>query len=374
MSLFGNKESYLGVDLGAGGIKIVELKKTKGRAQLWTYGIAEKNLDIHIPEKIDKSPEDLVSEIDPKKLKKTKKDIPTIDDPRVEEYANILKSLLKEAKVTTRQTTASLPVSYIFHTVLNLPKVEDKEIDHIVRAQVKKMLPIPIEEMQLVHQKIPQEKDSKDKTIKILVTAAPKSLVAFYTAIFQRAGLELKELETEAFALERSLVGKDKGTSMVIDIGAERTSFFIMDESLPMVHRSVNIGGNTVNNILQKSLGIVKEDVEQIKQDLSQISDIDGQIFKNFVDPVVKEIANSFEIYFSLNGNKDRQPEKIILTGGSSVLPFLRREIKKNFDTRVFIGDPWARVVHQEGLKMLLDKLGPRMSVAIGLALRNIEK
>ena len=41
---------------------------------------------------------------------------------------------------------------------------------------------------------------------------------------------------------------------MVIDIGAERTSFFIMDE-VCMVHRSVNIGGNTVNNILQKNLG-----------------------------------------------------------------------------------------------------------------------
>lgn len=374
MGLFGNKESFLGVDLGAGGIKLVELKKTKGRAQLWTYGIAQKSFDIHMPEKIEKSPEDLVSEIEPNKVKKTKKDIPDIDDPRVEEYANVLKALLKEAKVTTKQTTASLPVSYVFHTVLNLPKVEDKEIDHIVRAEVKKMLPMPIEDMQLVHQKIPQEKDADNKNLKILVTAAPKALVAFYTAIFQRAGLELKELETEAFALERSLVGRDRSTAMIVDVGAERTNFFIIDESLPIVHRSTNIGGNTVNNILQKSLGVDRENVEQIKQDLSQIPDIDDDIFKTFIEPIVKEIGNSFEIYFSLNGNKNRQPEKIILTGGSAVLPFLRTEIKKNFDTRVFIGDPWARVVHQEGLKNILDKIGPRMSMAIGLALRNIEK
>lgn len=374
MGLFSNKESYLGVDLGAGGIKLVELKKTKGRAQLWTYGIAEKSLDIYMPEKIEKSPEDLVSEIEPNKVKKTKKDIPDIDDPRVEEYANVLKALLKEAKVTTKQTTASLPVSYVFHTVLNLPKVEDKEIDHIVRAEVKKMLPMPIEEMQLVHQKVSQSDDKENKNLKILVTAAPKALVAFYTAIFQRAGLELKELETEAFALERSLVGRDKSTAMVVDVGAERTNFFIIDESLPMVHRSVNIGGNTINNILQKNLGIEKDNLEQVKHDLSYVTDIDDEMFRSFTEPIVKEIDNAFEIYFSLNGNKDRQPEKIILTGGSSVLPFLRINIKKNFDTRVFIGDPWARVVHQEGLKNILDKIGPRMSVAIGLALRNIEK
>ena len=374
MGLFSNKESYLGVDLGAGGIKLVELKKTKGRSQLWTYGIAEKNLDIHMPERIEKSPEDLVAEDEPGKIKKTKKEIPTVDDPRVEEYAEILKSLLKEAKITTKQTTASLPVSYIFHTILNLPNVEEKEIEHIVRAEVQKMLPLPIDDMQLVHQKVPQEKEAEAKNLKILVTAAPKSLVAFYTAIFQRAGLELKELETEAFALERSLVGRDKSTAMIVEVGAERTNFFIIDESLPMVHRSVNIGGNTINNILLKNLGVSKDDVEQVKKDMSQISDLDDNIFKNFVDPIVKEIGNAFEIYFSLNGNKDRQPEKIILTGGSSVLPFLRAEIKKNFDTRVFIGDPWARVVYQEGLKTILDKIGPRMSVAIGLALRNIEK
>jgi Tfp pilus assembly PilM family ATPase len=48
MSVFQKTEGYLGVDLGAGGIKMVELHKTKGRPQLWTYGIAHQALDIHL--------------------------------------------------------------------------------------------------------------------------------------------------------------------------------------------------------------------------------------------------------------------------------------------------------------------------------------
>ena len=39
MSLFRKKDSYVGVDIGANGMKLVELHKAKGRAQLWTYGI-----------------------------------------------------------------------------------------------------------------------------------------------------------------------------------------------------------------------------------------------------------------------------------------------------------------------------------------------
>lgn len=49
MSLFGgNKiDSYIGVDIGAEGIKLVELRATKGRPQLWTYGITEEVITIH---------------------------------------------------------------------------------------------------------------------------------------------------------------------------------------------------------------------------------------------------------------------------------------------------------------------------------------
>jgi hypothetical protein len=40
---------------------------------------------------------------------------------------------------------------------------------------------------------------------------------------------------------------------------------------------------------------------------------------------------------------------------------------------KVYLGDPWARVVYPEELKPVLDEVGARFSVAIGLAMRNIE-
>src|SRR3989338_10021347 len=44
MGLFGGKKpsSYLGVDIGASGIKVVELENEKGRAKLLTYGYCEQ--------------------------------------------------------------------------------------------------------------------------------------------------------------------------------------------------------------------------------------------------------------------------------------------------------------------------------------------
>ncbi len=281
--------------------------------------------------------------------------------------------LLKKARVTTNLATASLPVSHIFHTIVTLPKVDkESDIDKYINAELKKVLSRPIEEMQIVHQKIPNKKD--DKYVRVLVTAVPKSLVAFYSAIFQKAGLELRELETEAFAIERSLVGKDTATMMVVDIGAERTNFFIIDGGLPMTHRSIQIGGKNLNAVLLQEMGVSDELVDDIKADIAGLDwkKKDMSIFDVVLNPILKEVEYSFDLFLGQTGNEGKKPEKIVLTGGSCVFPPLKLRLEEKFDMRVFVGDPWARIVYQDELKPLLSTLGPRMAVSIGLALRNV--
>ena len=46
MSLFSNKKSFLGVDIVAGGIKMVELRQVKKRQVLSNYGIDYQRQDV----------------------------------------------------------------------------------------------------------------------------------------------------------------------------------------------------------------------------------------------------------------------------------------------------------------------------------------
>lgn len=375
MSLFSQNESYLGVDIGSGGIKLVELKKSKGRPQLWTYGILEEPLDIHLPEIHEKTVEELSKEkeLTGQKIKKEEM-LPHIDDPRVDRYAKLLKHLMKEARVVSKNATASLPVSYVFQAVVNLPIIEEKEIRHIIMAEISKMISRPIEEMQVVYQRIPEVvEDKKNKFWRFLVTVAPRELVAFYTAIFQKAGLQLKELETSAFALERSLVGKDKTIAMVIDMGAQRTDFFIMEQGLPVTQRSISVGGESFDKIIQNILGCETSELAEIKKDLTKYSgQLPLDLFLPILDPIIKEIEYSFDLFLHQTGNEGKRPEKIIFTGGSALFPFVVNEVADKFPMKVFLGDPWARVIYHDKLKIILDSIGPRMSVAIGLAMRKI--
>ena len=90
--------------------------------------------------------------------------------------------------------------------------------------------------------------------------------------------------------------------------------------------------------------------------------------------PILEEIRYSFNMYQSQeNGNMQKRIEKIILTGGSSLLPRLPEFFTQELNVNTYLGDPWARIVYPTDLRPVLDELGPRFAVAIGCAMRETE-
>jgi len=64
--------------------------------------------------------------------------------------------------------------------------------------------------------------------------------------------------------------------------------------------------------------------------------------------------------------------DKIILTGGSAMLPSLSDFITQLMNVNAYLGDPWARVVYPMDLRPILDDIGSRFGVSIGCAMRDI--
>lgn len=386
--MFWNKsKSYLGIDIGSGGIKLVELRLEKKRPVLSTYGLTSGKQDIHkLQVKEDKNIANLVS--GSASSHQNKPDVSDqMADAQVEKYANTLKAVLKTSRVISKTAVVSLPVSSVFHAVVTLPIVKKEELDHIIKAEVRKLLPMALEEMALDYQVLKGYGPNvaplgEAKSERVLVNAVPLKLIEFYSKVFQRAGLALEALEPESTALARALVGRDQAVSMIIDIGSERTNFFIIDQGMPITHQSIESGGDKIDKILQNILGVEPALVEQAKYDLFDYLSANSNnilseqkwldILMPVVEPIIKEIEVSLELYLRQTGNEGKRPEKIILTGGMALMPFLAKYIQEKFKIKCYVGDSWARIVYQEGLKPVLRQIGPRMSVAIGLAMRSI--
>ena len=85
--------------------------------------------------------------------------------------------------------------------------------------------------------------------------------------------------------------------------------------------------------------------------------------------PIVNEIAYAMKLYADSDVTDHRRVEKVILTGGSAHLPGLDKYLTEKLNVRTFVGDPWSRVQVNEAMRPVLDDVGPRFSVAIGLAM-----
>ncbi|MBU0613808.1 pilus assembly protein PilM [Patescibacteria group bacterium] len=379
MGIFSKKDTktpgLLGVDIGAGGIKVVEIIPESGRPRLATYGYSTM-----------KEPENTGNAI--------------IDDAK--RGANILSQIIKNSGMKSMKANASLPSHSVFHAIITIPQPKDEKADvkSMIETQVKKLLPLPIENMildstiidkHLMPQVKKEEKKNPDQLaekptikefaaekqqqyVRVLVSGAPKDLVQKYVALFKVAKIELVALETEAFALIRSLVGKDKARIMIVDIGFERTNITIVHDGIPFLHRSIKAGGEIVTEMISKQMGISLKEAEQAKLDLAfSKQDSIPQVLKDSMAPILHEIRYSLELYAQQNFHDNNTVEKIILTGGSAHLPYIDPYLTENLNISVYLGDPWARVSTPSGLRPVLDEIGPRFSVSLGLAMKGIK-
>ncbi|MBP9748660.1 type IV pilus assembly protein PilM [Patescibacteria group bacterium] len=349
MGIFGGTklQTYLGVDIGAGGIKIVELANEKGRARLVTYGFAER-----LPEQVGPSP---------------------LDQPQ--ETAALIKKIIAKAKCGSKRAITGIPVSNVFSSVLslNVPVAKKKELDAAIKLQAKKITPRPLEEMVLDYKII----EEGPKTTKVLLTAAEAVMVRKYVEIFKLAGLELISLETEPLALIRSLIGRDLSTIVLVDIGAMRTSISVIEKGVPAVSRSIDVGGLSFTRAIASQMQMPLPAAEQMKHDIGSLGGMLPEqglpkVMEQLIATIVNELRYVFTLYTSQQGWSGKI-EKLVLTGGGAPFPRLAETIGSALGFKTYVGDPWARVVYPEELRPFLDEIGPRFSVAIGLGMRDIE-
>lgn len=339
--------SYMGIDIGSVSIKIVELTKEKGRPKLVTYGFSE------------------YSNTENKTLQN---DINFI--------AKTINKVCAEADVQTRNAISALPTFSVFSSIINLTNVNPKDISSTIYWEAKKVVPLPLEEMMLSWKIINEnEKEKSGENVKVLLTGAPRALVKKYIGIFKEARINLLSLETEAFSLIRSLLGNDKSAVMIVEMGATTTDVTVVEKGIPLLNRSVDMGGFNITKAISDHLRIGLERAEQFKYDLglslkNSQDDIVPRIIIESLAPIINEIKYAITLYQTKN---NKNLEKIILSGGSSFLPNLPNYLSGLLNMTVIIGDPWASIIYPEDLKPVLDEIGPAMAVAVGLALREID-
>lgn len=335
---FSRSKSKLGIDIGTSSIKVAQIKKEEGKSILETYGIVNVSSQSFAgigPEVIDKT-------------------------------AEILKTLLSKSSITTKKAVASLPNNIVFVSVIDMPRLVDKELQSAIEWEARRYVPLPLEEVTLSWSVL-KDTGIPDK-LKVLITAVPTTVIENYLKMFKLAGLEPEALEIEALALIRSLVGSRQDAFMIIDIGARNTSLNLVDKGFLQVSRNLSLGGENITSSIASSLRVSFSRAEEFKRGLG-VQGPTGQVPET-VRTVLDSIKREAEGLMSIYENKGGKIQEIILAGGDSQLPGLA-EFFSDLGAKVQMGNPLKFVSFNETIKASLEPLAPSLSIALGLAMRD---
>lgn len=334
--LFGQKNSMLGVDIGSSSIKIVQLSRGQNPT-LETYGMVD-------------TPEPISSQT---------------TDEMVHKIAALLSNLLEKAGATTKECVMSLPNSAVFTSVIDMPKMGDKEMESAMQYEAKKYVPLPFSEVTLSWTVISENEDGRSN--KVLLIAVPKQIRDIYIKLFQTAGLNLDIIEIEALSLIRALVVDKTKNDVIIDIGAKVTSVNFVRGGTLQLTRNLSIGGDTITDRIAQALNLNQPRAEQFKRDFGlRGTDFLPEAVKPVLAVVKGEVNQMVNLYKTHNVMTDR----IVLVGGGSQLPGIVDYFKTELGIPTEIGDSLSRVSYDEAIKPILSRYSSLLSIAIGLGLR----
>jgi len=334
---FSHSKSKLGIDIGTSTIKVVQLKNDNGKFLLETYGLVNAASQV----------------------------VSRVEGDVIGQTAEILKTLLDKAKVTTKKVIASLPNNIVFVSVIDMPALSDKELKSAIEWEARRYVPLPLEEVTLSWSVMRESKDAPK--LKVLITAVPTTVIDNYLRMFKLAGLQPIALEIEALALIRSLAGPRQDAFIMVDIGARNTSLNLVDKGFLRISRSMPVGGDTITAGISQSLKISAARAEQFKMDLGLSGDLQQipHVMKSSLESIKNETSQLVKIYEASGGTIS----EIIFAGSGAYLPGLTAYFA-DLGIKASLGDPFKFVEYDPRLKTSLSKVSIGLSIALGLAMR----
>jgi len=335
-----------GLDISDASIEVLELKKSFGRVKLVGYGRAE------LPEGIVR---------DGIVLKK-------------KELSEAIKKILSGAKpkaIKSREVILSLPESRVFTHVFRFPaNLNLKQIAHVLQFEVPNVLPISLGEVYADF--LPLGKVDNEQ--EVFFVAVPRKVVDDLSEVLKNAGLKPKVFDMESASFARAIGKEAYDGALVVDIGARTTIISIFDRNGIRFTTNIGIAGNLFTETIAKKLKIKWQEAEKLKIKCGLSPDgklcEGGQIFlilQSAMQPILQEIRKVIKFYEEKSGRKIK---KIILCGGSAMMPNIANYFEENLGLKVSVGRPEAA----KNLEVPKEKITPLFLNVFGLALCGISE
>jgi type IV pilus assembly protein PilM len=322
-------KNFIGIDIGTHSLKIAECRRAGEKVALLNYEI------INLPQ-------DSIS-----------------DQPLSrQELSALIRDSLKKMGVKTSDTVSEVTGPWAVARHLIITDLADDEMREAIRWGSRSDFPFALEEAIIDFYKLGVLKEEEGAVEAELITAvATQEVVEEQMALLREAGLKPLFLSIPAFSLMQAYRVTQPApwseTAAIIDLGNKSTQIIVLKEGKLKFSREIAVAGDTFTQYLTGDYEINGER-EEIDEEVAERIKIKIGLFReegadsiiegvpldhvhkrlsSVMDRLLLEIERSLSYY--KNQFKDYDLDRILLTGGGSLLKGLPETLGKNLDLPV---------------------------------------
>ncbi|HNX91592.1 MAG TPA: pilus assembly protein PilM, partial [Candidatus Omnitrophota bacterium] len=289
----------------------------------------------------------------------------------------------------------SMPPDKVAINFIELPDMPDNEIPKALEWEMKQRL--RVDDLNDIYFDYvvagAANRVLLNNRVGVLAVSAEKKVIKDYLDIFRAGGLNPLALDAEqlsTFALiEYMKRDHVDGEVMVsVELGAGSTYMSVICNGEIMSVRPLRITGNYITGAIKKSLNTTWAEAEKLKKKAgfssgvhvyeSHTTTVEETSVMTVISPLMEDLVRDIEHtfkYFSHQVTRSQvvRFDKIILTGGGSVLKGFLPFLKEKLGVEIIVADPAGIFGTASGVGKG-EACGPEMAVACGLAMRGSVK
>jgi Tfp pilus assembly PilM family ATPase len=265
------------------------------------------------------------------------------DQKDIDSVIQVLKKLRKELRL--KYVTISLPEqkNYIYRTLQPYEAIHD--IPSAIRFSMEENVPFPVNEVNFDYHVVSVNK----KTIDVVVSVFPKSVINFYTELLNQAGLKPLAFESESVALSSAIVNKDdKDLYLLVRLLDDRINVSIYESGAVQYTSSISVSGKEV------------------------AADLEGPAAKTMIQELNKIMI--FWFTDKKESQENHKIEKAIIVGKYANAEGAEEILENGLKIDVQMGEVWTNCFSQNDyVPELSSDDSMEYAVAIGLALKAVK-
>lgn len=253
--------------------------------------------------------------------------------------------------------------------------LNEEEMEAEIEIEASNLIPYPLAEVSLDFEIIGKNKNTSSKK-DVLLSVCRTEKIDFLVDLLEEVKLEAKIVDIEGYAIGRSAKlifdqvpdGKNKIICM-LDIGAKKNTFSIIDCGQTVMVREQDIGGNQLTQSIAMTYSKTDDEAEMAKMTGNLPDNYEFDLLNSFQTQLLQQIKRTLQMYATAHQHK--QPDYIMLTGGTSYIKGLDRFLTNALEIKTLLANPFKSCLDaDDDIKAQLEPYIGKYMVACGLALR----